>query len=90
MTQVEFIERLAELEQQGRENKRQHQNMMQIIEANHREAVNKENDNYNTLKRKEMAEYNTRIDQLNNKITELRKERAISRAQEEKELLGKA
>ena len=86
MTQVEYIEQLAALEQEGREIRRNHEVQLQLIEAQHRENVNLENDRYNNAKRKQKAEYNTKADDLNQRITELKKARAITRMEEEKAL----
>jgi len=88
MTQVEYIEQLAALEQEGREIRRKHETMLQLIEAKHRENVNLENDRYNNEKRKQKAEYITKADDLHQRTTELKKARAISRMEEEK--LGNA
>lgn len=88
MTQVEYIEQLAALEQEGCEIRRAHETMLQIIEAKHRENVNLENDRYNNEKRKQKAEYITKADDLHRRTTELKKARAISRMEEEK--LGNA
>ena len=87
MTQVEYIEQLAALEQEGREIRRAHETMLQLIEAKHREHVNIENDRYNNEKRKQKAEYITKADDLHRRTTELKKARAISRAEEEKALM---
>lgn len=86
MTQVEYIEQLAALEQEGREIRRNHETMLQLIESKHRENVNIENDRYNNEKRKQKAEYNTKADDLHSRMTELKKARAISRAEEERYL----
>lgn len=86
MTQVEYIEQLAALEQEGREIRRAHEVQMQIIEARHRENVNLENDRYNNEKRKQKAEYITKADDLHQRTTELKKARAITRMEEEKTL----
>ena len=88
MTQVESIEKLAALKQEGREIRRTHETMLQLIEAKHRENVNLENDRYNNEKRKQKAEYITKADDLHLRTTELKKARAISRMEEEK--LGNA
>lgn len=85
MTQVEYIEQLAALEQEGREIRRAQEVQMQIIEARHRENVNLENDRYNNEKRKQKAEYNTKADDLHKRTTELKKARAITRMEEEKQ-----
>jgi hypothetical protein len=87
MTQVEYIEQLAALEQEGREIRRNHEAMLQLIEAKHRENVNLENDRYNNEKRKQKAEYITKADDLHQRTTELKKARAITRAEEEKALM---
>ena len=84
MTQVEYIEQLAALEQEGREIRRAHEMQLQLIEAKHRENVNFENDRYNNEKRKQKAEYITKADDLHRRNTELKKARAISRMEEEK------
>ena len=88
MTQVEYIEQLAALEQEGREIRRHNEKMMQLIESKHRENVNLENDRYNNDKRKQKAEYITKADDLHHRTTELKKARAITRMEEEK--LGNA
>ena len=88
MTQVEYIEQLAALEQEGREIRRNHETMLQLIETKHRENVNLENDRYNNEKRKQKAEYITKADDLHRRTTELKKARAITRMEEEK--LGNA
>lgn len=87
MTQVEYIEQLAALEQEGREIRRDNETMLQLIEAKHRENVNLENDRYNNEKRKQKAEYITKADDLYQRTTELKKARAITRAEEEKALM---
>ena len=87
MTQVEYIEQLAALEQEGREIRRNNETMLQLIEAKHRENVNLENDRYNNEKRKQKAEYITKADDLHRRTTELKKARAITRAEEEKALM---
>ena len=87
MTQVEYIEQMAALEQEGREIRRNHETMLQLIETKHRENVNLENDRYNNEKRKQKAEYITKADDLHQRTTELKKARAITRAEEEKALM---
>ena len=87
MTQVEYIEKLAALEQEGREIRRNHEAMLQLIETKHRENVNLENDRYNNEKRKQKAEYITKADNLHQRTTELKKARAITRMEEEKALM---
>lgn len=88
MTQVEYIEQLAALEQEGREIRRAHEVQMQLIEAKHRENVNLENDRYNNEKRKQKAEYITKADDLTRRVVEAKRQRAITRMEEEK--LGNA
>lgn len=85
MTQVEYIEQLAALGQEGREIRRAHETMLQLIKAKHRENVNLENDRYNNDKRKQKAEYITKADDLHQRTTELKKARAITRMEEEKQ-----
>lgn len=85
MTQVEYIEQLAALEQEGREIRRDNETMLQLIEAKHRENVNLEIDRYNNEKRRQKAEYITKADDLHRRTTELRKARAITRMKEEKQ-----
>jgi hypothetical protein len=85
MTQVEYIEQLAALEQEGREIRRAHEVQLQLIEAKHHENVNLENDRYNNEKRKQKAEYITKADNLHQRTTELKKARAITRMEEEKQ-----
>lgn len=87
MTQVEYIEQLAALEQEGREIRRDNETMLQLIEAKHRENVNLENDRYNNEKRRQKAEYITKADDLYQRTTELKKARAITCAEEEKALM---
>ena len=87
MTQVEYIDKLAALEQEGREIRRNHETMLQLIESKHRENVNIENDRYNNEKRKQKAEYITKSDDLHRRTTELKKARAITRMEEEKALM---
>lgn len=88
MTQVEYIEQLAALEQEGREIRRNNEAMLQLIESKHRENVNLETDRYNNEKRKQKAEYITKADDLHRRTTELKKARAITQMEEEK--LGNA
>ena len=85
MTQVEYIEQLAALKQEGREIRRNHETMLQLIEDKHRENVTLENDRYNTEKRKPKAEYTTKADDLHRRTPELKQARAISRMEEEKQ-----
>lgn len=87
MNQVEYIEQLAKLEQEGREIRRYHEVQMQLIKAKHRENVNLENDRYNNEKRKQKAEYITKADDLHHRMTELKKSRAITQQEEEKALM---
>ena len=88
MTQVEYIEQLAALEQEGREIRRANEVQLQLIEAQHRENVDLEIDRYNNEKRKQKAEYITKADDLYRRTTELKKARAITRMEEKK--LGNA
>lgn len=83
MTQIEFIEKMAAIQQENREANRYHSIQMANIEAKHRENVNEENDRYNNLKRREIAEWNEKKDELLCRETEIKKQRAYSRMEEE-------
>lgn len=85
MTQTEYIEQIAALEQEGREINRANAVQMQLIEAKHRENVNNENDRYNIEKRRQKAERDQKIDDLNARKTQVKLARAITRAEEEKQ-----
>ena len=87
MTQQEYIETIYNLEQKARENKRAHAVQMQILEDKHRENVQNEMDRYTIAVRRQKAEYAERLDNLHLRIAEVKKQRAASRAEEEKAAL---
>ena len=84
MTEQEYIEVLYTLEQKARENKRAHAVQMQILEDKHRENVQNERDRYNIAVRRQKAEYAEMLDNIHLRITEVKKQRAASRAEEER------
>ena len=84
MTQQEYIEAIYTLEQKTRELKRANAVQMQLLEDKHRENVQNENDRYNIAARRQKAEYAERLDNLYLRIAEVKKQRAATRAEEEK------
>lgn len=88
MTQLEYIEANAKFDMEARENKRAHEVQMEIIEAKHREAIQAENERYETAKRRQKAEYAEKVDDLTRRVVEAKRQRAITRMEEEK--LGNA
>lgn len=84
MTEQEYIEAIYNLEQKARENKRAHAVQMQILEDKHRENVQNERDRYNIAVRRQKAEYAEMLDNIHLRITEAKKQRAATRAEEEK------
>ena len=84
MTQQEYIEATFNLEQEARENKRAHAVQMQLLEDKHRENVQNEMDRYMIAVRRQKAEYADKCDNLHRRMTEVKKQRAASRAEEEK------
>ena len=84
MTQQEYIEATFNLEQEARENKRAHAVQMQLLEDKHRENVQNEMDRYNIAVRRQKAEYADKCDSILRRMTEVKKQRAASRAEEEK------
>ena len=87
MTQQEYIEAIYTLEQKARENKRAHAVQMQILEDKHREIIQGENDRHLTAVRRQKAEYAERCDNIHLRMAEVKKQRAASRAEEEKAAL---
>ena len=87
MTQQEYIEAIYNLEQKAREIKRAHAVQMQILEDKHRENVQNEIDRYNISVRRQKAEYAERLDNIHLRMAEVKKQRAASRAEEEKAAL---
>lgn len=84
MTEQEYIEAIYNLEQKARENKRAHAVQMQILEDKHRENVQNERDRYNIAVRRQKAEYAEMLDNIHLRMAEVKKQRAASRAEEEK------
>lgn len=84
MTQLEYIEANAKYDMEARENKRAHEVQMKIIEDKHREIIQAENDRYETAKRRQHAIYSDKVEDLKRRQMELRKLRAITRAEEGK------
>ena len=84
MTQQEYIEATFNLEQESRENKRAHNTQMQILKDKHRENIQNEMDRYMIAVRRQKAEYAEKTDNLLRRMAEVKKQRAASRAEEEK------
>ena len=84
MTQQEYIEAIYNLEQKAREIKRAHAVQMQILEDKHRENVQNEIDRYNISVRRQKAEYAERLDNIHLHMANVKKQRAATRAEEEK------
>ena len=87
MTQQEYIEATYLLEQKARENKRAHAVQMQLLEDKHRENVQNENDRHTIAVRRQKAEYAEKCDDIHRRMAEVKKQRAASRAEEEKAAL---
>ncbi len=87
MTEQEYIEATYFLEQKARENKRAHAVQMQLLEDKHRENVQNENDRHTIAVRRQKAEYAEKCDDLHRRMAEVRKQRAATRAEEEKAAL---
>ena len=87
MTQQEYIEAIFTLEQEARENKRAHAVQMQLLDDKHRENVQTETDRYNIAVRRQKAEYAEKCDNILRRMNEVKKQRAASRAEEEKAAL---
>jgi hypothetical protein len=60
---------------------------MQLLEDKHRENVQNENDRHTIAVRRQKAEYAEKCDDLHRRMAEVRKQRAASRAEEEKAAL---
>ena len=84
MTHTEYIEAIFNLEQEARENKRANTTQLELIEAKHRENVQAENDRHMTAVRRQKAEYAEKCDSIARRMAEVKKQRAASRAEEEK------
>ena len=84
MNQQEYIEAIFNLEQEARENKRANTTQLELLEAKHRENVQAENDRHKTAVRRQKAEYAEKCDSIARRMNEVKKQRAVSRAEEEK------
>ena len=84
MTHTEYIEAIFNLEQEARENKRANTTQLELLEAKHRENVQAENDRHMTAVRRQKAEYAEKCDSIARRMAEVKKQRAASRAEEEK------
>ena len=84
MNQIEYIEQKAALEQEQRTNKRANATMLDIIEQKHRDLIAAENERYEKAKRQQLAEYHEKVDNLYTRLNELKRQRALSIAEEEK------
>ena len=84
MNQQEYIEAIFNLEQEARENKRAHAVQMQLLDDKHRENVQTETDRYNIAVRRQKAEYAEKCDSIARRMNEVKKQRAASRAEEER------
>ena len=84
MTHTEYIEAIFTLEQEARENKRAHAVQIQLLDDKHRENVQNEMDRHMTAVRRQKAEYAEKCDNLLRRMNEVKKQRAASRAEEEK------
>ena len=88
MTHTEYIEATFNLEQEARENKRAHAVQLELLEAKHRENIQNENDRHMIAVRRQRAEYAEKCDNLHRRMAEVKKQRAASRAEEEKAAIG--
>ena len=84
MTHTEYIEAIFNLEQEARENKRANTTQLELLEAKHRENVQAENDRHMTAVRRQKTEYAEKCDSIARRMAEVKKQRAASRAEEEK------
>ena len=84
MTHTEYIEAIFNLEQEARENKRANTTQLELLKAKHRENVQAENDRHMTAVRRQKAEYAEKCDSIARRMAEVKKQRAASRAEEEK------
>ena len=88
MTHTEYIEAIFNLEQEARENKRANTTQLELLEAKHRENIQNEMDRHMTAVRRQKAEYAEKCDSIHRRMAEVKKQRAASRAEEEKAALG--
>ena len=84
MTHQEYLESIFTLEQEAREAKRAHAVQMQILDDKHRENIQAEMDRHMTAVRRQKAEYAEKCDSILRRMNEVKKQRAASRAEEEK------
>ena len=84
MTEIEYIDAMAVLNQESRELKAANRTQMELIEVRHRDNINNERDRYLIEQRRQRAEYATKKENLEQRKTEIQRQRAASRAEEEK------
>ena len=87
MTEQEYIEVTFNLEQEARENKRANTTQLELLDAKHRENIQNEMGRYMIAVRRQKAEYAEKCDNLHRRMAEVKKQRAASRAEEEKAAL---
>lgn len=84
MTEIEYIDAMAALNQESRELKAAHRTQMELIETKHRDNCANERDRYLIEQRRQRAEYATKKQDLEQRKTEIQRQRAASSAEEEK------
>lgn len=84
MTELEYIEQKAVLEQKMRDLKSSNQAKIETAERRHRDAVQGELDRFGIEKSRLKTDYAEQRNALIEQITELQRQRAISRADEQK------
>ena len=84
MTEIEYIDAMAVLNQESRELKAAHRTQMELIETKHRDNCANERDRYLIEQRRQRAEYATKKQDLEQRKTEIQRQRAASSAEEEK------
>ena len=75
---------MAALNQESRELKAAHRTQMELIESKHRDNLNNERDRYHIEQRRLRAKFATKKEDLEQRKTEIQRQRAASRAEEEK------
>lgn len=88
MTQTEYIEKIGALHQERRELTRSNGVQMSLIEADHRDRLRAEAERYENAKRKQQAEYYTKADELSRREMEIKRQRSLTREEEEKALIA--
>lgn len=83
MTQIEYIEENAALMQQMRDLKAMYEFNAECIDRRHEEIAANERERWLNEKRRAKAEYRESVGELSRRQTELRLERAKTRAEEE-------